>query len=202
MNYTPGFLVRFDASWRTKGAATGSFSAKTMKIYQLLQLRTRTGAPTNQQAIAAATTWGIGGTALLWYGTDPVTTALGVSNIALYAGLYTAVKNITTVNTWVGAVVGAIPPIMGYSVARASCHTRNGGVAAETATASTAAAAASAATAASLLCDFIVPSLVGTLLLWQLPHFMALSYMYRADYTHGGLPRCRVTPLPERHRPM
>lgn len=38
----------------------------------------------------------------------------------------------------------------------------------------------------SVLLDPVALTLGATLYLWQLPHFMALSYMYRADYTRGG----------------
>lgn len=38
---------------------------------------------------------------------------LGASNLALYAFVYTPLKQIHPVNTWVGAVVGAIPPLLG-----------------------------------------------------------------------------------------
>lgn len=46
-----------------------------------------------------------------------LTASLGAGNIALYAGVYTAMKRITPWNTWVGAVVGAIPPLMGWAAA-------------------------------------------------------------------------------------
>ena len=60
--------------------------------------------------------WGIfsAGTsvALLAAGTNPVTTALGFGNILLYAGPYTLTKPRHEINTWIGAVVGAVPPLM------------------------------------------------------------------------------------------
>lgn len=49
--------------------------------------------------------------------TNNLTAALGASNIALYAGVYTPLKQITVFNTWIGAVVGAIPPLMGWAAA-------------------------------------------------------------------------------------
>jgi len=93
---------------------------------------------------------------LLHLGTDPVTTALGLANIGLYAGLYTYLKPRSEANTWVGAVVGAVPPVMGWT-----------------------AAGGSALDAEALL-------LGSTLFLWQFPHFFALNWMYRADYKRGG----------------
>ncbi len=38
---------------------------------------------------------------------------LAASNLILYAFVYTPLKQIHPVNTWVGAVVGAIPPLLG-----------------------------------------------------------------------------------------
>ena len=45
------------------------------------------------------------------------TAALGAANIGLYAGVYTPLKVVSIANTWVGAVVGAIPPLMGWTAA-------------------------------------------------------------------------------------
>ena len=116
-----------------------------------------TGVLTPREATMAASLWGLSGTALLGTFTDPVTTALGAGNIALYAGLYTYMKPRTIYNTWLGAVVGAIPPVMGWT----------------------------AATTGSLL-DVEALLLGSTLFMWQMPHFFALSYMHRIDYRRGG----------------
>eukprot|EP00566_Odontella_aurita_P012418 CAMPEP_0113592032 /NCGR_PEP_ID=MMETSP0015_2-20120614/37613_1 /TAXON_ID=2838 /ORGANISM="Odontella" /LENGTH=485 /DNA_ID=CAMNT_0000498507 /DNA_START=46 /DNA_END=1503 /DNA_ORIENTATION=+ /assembly_acc=CAM_ASM_000160 len=115
------------------------------------------GAVSPVSAVALATATGVGGGGLLLAGTDPVTAALGVANIGLYAGVYTSLKTKSEINTWVGAVVGAIPPVMGWT----------------------------AATGGSLL-DLEAAFLGGTLFLWQFPHFFALSWMHRVDYARGG----------------
>lgn len=115
------------------------------------------GTLTPPQAMTAASLWGVAGGTVLFYGTDPVTTALGVGNLVLYAGIYTAMKPRSIYNTWVGAVVGAIPPVMGWS----------------------------AATGGSIL-ELEPMLLASTLYLWQMPHFFALSYMHRLDYKRGG----------------
>ena len=149
------------------GTALCSFSAAALnQIYERdrdsMMKRTQkrplvTGSLTVNEARMAAALWGVGGTTLLIAGTDPVTALLGFSNIGLYAGLYTYMKPRSIYNTWVGAVVGAIPPVMGWT----------------------------AATSGSLL-DLDVIILGSTLYYWQLPHFFALSYMYRIDYERGG----------------
>ena len=38
-------------------------------------------------------------------------------NTVLYAGVYTPMKVVSATNTWVGAVVGGIPPLMGWTAA-------------------------------------------------------------------------------------
>eukprot|EP00195_Chlamydomonas_chlamydogama_P008884 CAMPEP_0202901196 /NCGR_PEP_ID=MMETSP1392-20130828/13881_1 /ASSEMBLY_ACC=CAM_ASM_000868 /TAXON_ID=225041 /ORGANISM="Chlamydomonas chlamydogama, Strain SAG 11-48b" /LENGTH=391 /DNA_ID=CAMNT_0049587717 /DNA_START=459 /DNA_END=1634 /DNA_ORIENTATION=- len=68
-------------------------------------------------AAAFAAVMGACGIATLYYQANPTTALLGASNIALYAGVYTPLKQVTIANTWVGAVVGAIPPLMGWSAA-------------------------------------------------------------------------------------
>ena len=44
-----------------------------------------------------------------------LTAALGAANIVLYTAAYTPLKRVTILNTWIGAVVGAVPPLMGYA---------------------------------------------------------------------------------------
>ncbi|GAX12554.1 protoheme IX farnesyltransferase [Fistulifera solaris] len=114
-----------------------------------------TGALSIAEAKTAATLWGAGGTALLAM-TDPIAAALGFGNILLYSGVYTYLKPRSVINTWVGAVVGAVPPLIGYS----------------------------AATGGALDAQAIL--LGTTLYVWQMPHFFALSYMHRIDYARGG----------------
>ena len=98
---------------------------------------------------------GVCGLGLLYFGCNPLTAALGLANLIIYAFVYTPLKRISTLNTLVGAICGAIPPMMGYAAA-----TGNVGL----------------------------PGCVLGLLLfvWQIPHFLALAWMYRDDYAHGG----------------
>ena len=55
---------------------------------------------------------GLAGVTLLATAVNPLTAGLGLANIVVYAGVYTAMKRTTVYNTWVGSVVGALPPIM------------------------------------------------------------------------------------------
>ncbi|KEG12319.1 putative protoheme IX farnesyltransferase [Trypanosoma grayi] len=52
------------------------------------------------------------GTGIL-YLVNPHVAALGVFNWLLYVAVYTPLKRVSAVNTWVGSIVGGIPPLMG-----------------------------------------------------------------------------------------
>lgn len=71
-------------------------------------------------AVSFATCCAVPGVALLTWGVNPLTGALGVFNIFLYTCCYTPLKRVSITNTWVGAVVGAIPPVMGWTAATGS----------------------------------------------------------------------------------
>ncbi|KAF2977283.1 hypothetical protein EK904_005083 [Melospiza melodia maxima] len=71
-------------------------------------------------AVCFAACCGIPGVALLTLGVNPLTGALGAFNIFLYTCCYTPLKRMSIANTWVGAVVGAIPPVMGWTAATGS----------------------------------------------------------------------------------
>lgn len=66
-------------------------------------------------ATIVAGSWGIGGVALLATHVNPLTGVLAAANIGLYTLVYTPMKQRSVWNTWVGAVVGAIPPVMGWT---------------------------------------------------------------------------------------
>ena len=105
---------------------------------------------------------GLTGSIILYFGVNSLTAGLGVFNIFLYTSVYTPLKRISIVNTWVGSVVGAIPPLMGW-----------------------------AACSGTLSPSALVMS--GILYAWQFPHFNALSWGLRADYSRGGYRMMSVT---------
>jgi len=55
------------------------------------------------------------GSLLLATQVNPLAGALAASNILLYTGCYTPMKVRHPVNTWIGAVVGGLPPLIGYA---------------------------------------------------------------------------------------
>ena len=74
----------------------------------------------------------------------------------LYIVVYTPMKALTSLNTVVGAVPGALPPLIGWT-----------------------------ATGSPLSMFALIPFLL--MFAWQVPHFLALAWMYREDYERGGL---------------
>lgn len=73
------------------------------------------GRLSRHHAIMWAVGMGVSGVSLLAYKANLLTAGLGAANIGLYSLIYTPLKQIHPINTWVGAVVGAIPPLMGWS---------------------------------------------------------------------------------------
>jgi protoheme IX farnesyltransferase len=78
------------------------------------------GLMTKSHAAAFAAVCGLSGTGLLYAFVNPLTAALGAANILLYAGPYTSMKRTTIWNTWIGAIVGAVPPVMGWTAVTGS----------------------------------------------------------------------------------
>ncbi|XP_027885551.1 protoheme IX farnesyltransferase, mitochondrial [Xiphophorus couchianus] len=113
-------------------------------------------------AVSFALACGIPGVALLTLAVNPLTGFLGAFNIFLYTCCYTPLKRLSIINTWVGAVVGAIPPVMGWCAATGSL-------------------------------DPGALVLGGFLYSWQFPHFNALSWNLREDYSRGGYRMMSVT---------
>ncbi|CAH2086776.1 unnamed protein product [Euphydryas editha] len=113
-------------------------------------------------AIGFAAASSITGLSVLYFGVNPLTAALGAGNLILYSFIYTPLKRISITNTWLGSVVGAIPPLMGW----AGC--------------------AGALDAGALVLSAVLYS-------WQFPHFNALSWNLRPDYSRAGYRMMAVT---------
>lgn len=80
---------------------------------------------------------------------------LAFATIAIYILVYTPMKRISSLNTLVGAIPGALPPLIGWVAARGSYHLEGG-------------------------------LLFALLWFWQMPHFLAIAWMYREDYANAG----------------
>jgi protoheme IX farnesyltransferase len=141
--------------------------------------------PLHAAGYAAVT--GIAGPVLLWTMVNPTTAILGAANIVLYAGVYTALKRRSTLNTPIGGIVGAIPPLMGWTAAGGHLLPP-----AET--------ALSFFPPPFLLSSYAPPvldlaamdnvwapaALFMLLYSWQMPHFNGLSHVVRGAYAQAG----------------
>lgn len=69
------------------------------------------------QAVVLGVTLALTGLVLLWWQANPLTTLSAFLTLALYLGVYTPLKRVTEWNTVVGAVPGAMPPVLGWMAA-------------------------------------------------------------------------------------
>lgn len=86
----------------------------------------------------------------------PLAGALTAVTFVSYVFLYTPLKRTTTLNTLIGAVPGALPPVIGWTAMTGTIDT------------------------GALVLFLIV-------FFWQVPHFLAIAWMYREDYARAGL---------------
>jgi protoheme IX farnesyltransferase len=114
-----------------------------------------------EEGLAFGLSLSVAGLALLAF-VNPLTLFLGAASLTSYVLAYTPLKRVTSLCTVVGAVPGALPPLMGWAAARGSLGPAGLG-------------------------------LFAILFLWQLPHFLAIGWLYRDDYARGGFPMLAVT---------
>ncbi len=108
---------------------------------------------------------GIGGVAYLAVMLpQPLAALLAAVTFVGYVFVYTPLKRITSLNTLIGAVPGALPPVIGWAAVRGSIDPE-------------------------IVAVFMI------LFLWQIPHFLAIAWIYREDYGRAGL---RMLPVVDR----
>src|SRR6516225_9431277 len=107
------------------------------------------------QALALGIVLSVLGVGYLAIVCNVLSAVLTAITVAIYIFAYTPLKRASTANTAVGAVPGAIPPMIGWTAARG-----NIGAGAW--------------------------ALFAIVFLWQLPHFFAIAWMYREDYSRAG----------------
>ncbi len=116
------------------------------------------------EALAFGLLLGLIGVVYLAILSHPAAAAVAAFTFAAYVGVYTPLKSRTSLNTLIGAVPGALPPVIGWCAVR-------GAITVE---------------AVNL---FLV------LFLWQVPHFLAIAWIYREEYARAGL---RMLPVEDR----
>lgn len=97
----------------------------------------------------------IAGLVYLAFAVNLLTSLLGAATLGSYVFVYTPLKRVTWLNTAVGAIPGALPPLMGWAAARGEL-TGEGW------------------------------SLFAILFFWQIPHFLAIAWLYRDEYEKAG----------------
>lgn len=167
-----GFLIATEGSidfvgllWLTLGTAFAAGGANGLNQWIEVQRdarmeRTRKRPLPSQRLSTTEAFWvsalaAAAGVALLAVTVNALTAILCALNVLLYTLVYTPLKTRSAANTLIGAVCGAIPPMMGWSAATGSLSI--GGW-----------------------------LLAAILFAWQIPHFLALAWMYRDDYARGG----------------
>ncbi|BGP03936.1 Protoheme IX farnesyltransferase [Rhodotorula toruloides ATCC 204091] len=93
------------------------------------------------------------------YAMNPLSAFLGLFTIVLYCPLYTISKRHSVYNTWIGSVVGAIPPLIGWAACTASVDP---------------------------ISQPGAWALFGLMFAWQFPHFMSLAHTLRSSYASSG----------------
>ncbi len=103
----------------------------------------------------------LGGTGILLLA-GPVPAIIGLSCTISYVLIYTPLKTRSAWCTLIGAVPGALPPLIGWTAASGGWN----------------------------FADMLAPgaqALFWLMMVWQIPHFMAIAWMYRKDYADGGM---------------
>jgi len=103
----------------------------------------------------------IAGIALVAVKANALSAALAAATLVIYLVVYTPMKRRTPLSTLVGAVPGALPPLIGWTAAHGSVS-QGGAV------------------------------LFAIVFLWQIPHFMAIAWLYRDDYARARFPMLAV----------
>lgn len=129
------------------------------KVDRLMERTRHRPLPAGRMKPGVALTLGLalGVTGVAWLGltTNAVAASLAAATIVIYIAIYTPLKRHTSLCTIVGAVSGAIPPVIGWTAVRA-------------------------------FPDLGAWVLFGILFTWQMPHFLAIAWMYRDEYAQAG----------------
>ena len=91
-----------------------------MKMKRTMRRPLPAGSLNMREALAMGSVTGAAGTGILVTLPGSDAALLGLLNIGLYSGVYTFSKPRSEINTWVGSLVGSIPPMMGWVAAGGS----------------------------------------------------------------------------------
>ena len=158
INYAALFHVVFGTAAAAAGAAALNQWWECKLDAVMRRTRTRP-VPAGRMRPVEALTLGVAlsvlGVSYLALACNALSATLAALTIVIYIFGYTPLKRASTANTVVGAIPGAIPPMIGWVAARGAIEAG-------------------------------AWSLFAILLLWQLPHFFAIAWMHREDYSRAG----------------
>jgi protoheme IX farnesyltransferase len=109
------------------------------------------------EALAFAAAVSATGLLILAATANLLSAAVAFATLLTYVVVYTPLKRRTSLATVIGAIPGALPPVIGWAAARGSLSRE-------------------------------AWTLFGIVFLWQLPHFLAIAWMFRDDYGRAGFP--------------
>ncbi|MFV8753061.1 heme o synthase [Nannocystaceae bacterium ST9] len=167
------WLAPHSSSWGTwvaalvgSALAVGSANAFNM-VWERegdLQMRRTRNRPVATGRLSVALASGFAGLLgalamiVLGLGTNLLTAGLALFALASYTLVYTPLKRVTPLALVIGAVPGAVPPLLGWTAATGSL-------------------------------DLPGVVLFGIVLVWQMPHFLAIALFRKQDYADAGI-RC------------
>jgi protoheme IX farnesyltransferase len=97
----------------------------------------------------------------LAFGVNLLSAMVALVTLLVYGWVYTPMKLRTPAATLVGAIPGALPPLIGWAGARGTL-------------------------------SLDAWTLFAIVFCWQIPHFLAIAWMYREDYRRAGFPMLPV----------
>jgi protoheme IX farnesyltransferase len=103
----------------------------------------------------------LAGLLLILTSTNVLAAGVALATLLSYVAVYTPLKRRSSFGTVIGAIPGALPPIIGWAASSGSLPPQ-------------------------------AWTLFGIMFLWQLPHFLAIAWMYREDYARAGFPMLAV----------
>ena len=113
------------------------------------------------EGVLFGTAMTLAGLLLIVAASNVVAAAVALATLLCYVVIYTPLKRRSSFSTVVGAIPGALPPIIGWSAVTGTMPAQ-------------------------------AWTLFGIMFLWQLPHFLAIAWMYREDYARAGFPMLPV----------
>jgi protoheme IX farnesyltransferase len=108
--------------------------------------------------VSVALLLALGGATLLALSTNLLTGGLALATAASYCFVYTPLKMVGPVSTFVGAFPGAMPAVLGWT-----------------------------AVTGTLKWAWEPLALFAIVFFWQFPHFLSIAWLYREDYERAGI---------------